>query len=361
MPSKVRLTDIAHASEVSTSTVSLVLRNKPGIPDATRRRVLAAAESLGYQRLLTPPEVDMAGGRPLQNLGLLVKADAGQAPGANPFYAHVLAGIEDACRTRHINLLYATLPVDAANRPTAAPRLLSADTVDGLLVVGALVDAPLYRLLGGGRLPLVLVDAYPTAELLVTHDAVLTDNFRGAAAAVDYLLACGHRCLGMIGGGDDAYPSLRDRRQGYRQALRMAGIAVDYLADCTPDDAEDATRSLLQANPQVTALFACNDHAALRAARAVQSLGLRVPQDISLVGFDDIELAAHVEPALTTMHVDKVALGRLAVQMLEARLAFPGGDRVTSLLHPHLVTRASVAAFTHAPDPADSVDSTMPI
>jgi LacI family transcriptional regulator len=90
-------------------------------------------------------------------------------------------------------------------------------------------------------------------------------------------------------------------------------------------------------------LFACNDHAALRALRAAQSLGLRVPQDLSIVGFDDIDLAAHVHPALTTMHVDKIAMGRLAVQVLENRISFPSGDQVTSLLRPHLVERGSVA------------------
>jgi LacI family transcriptional regulator len=339
MAAKVRLTDIARASEVSTSTVSLVLNNKPGIPEQTRRRVLATARELGYWRATAPTEMSETP-RTLHNLGLLVKADAEQAPTANPFYAHVMAGVEDACRHRHINLMYATLPVDANNRPTVMPRLLSADTVDGLLVVGALLDEPLRQFLGGGRLPLVLVDAYAAVE---GYDAVLTDNMRGSIDAVNCLLAQGHRNIGMIGGGENAYPSLRDRRHGYRHALRAAGVAVDYIADCNLDEAEQAAGSLLRANPQITALFACNDHAALRALRAARSLGLRIPQDLSIVGFDDIELAAHVHPALTTMHVDKIAMGRLAVQALENRISFPTDDQVTSLLRPHLVERGSVA------------------
>jgi LacI family transcriptional regulator len=340
MAAKVRLADIARASEVSTSTVSLVLNNKPGIPEQTRRRVLATATELGYWRAV-PPEVEReAQPRALHNLGLLVKADAEQAPTANPFYAHVMAGVEDGCRHKHINLMYATLPVDANNRPTIMPRLLSADTVDGLLVVGALLDEPLWRFLGGGRLPLVLVDAYAAVD---GFDAVLTDNMRGAIEAVNYLLAHGHRSIGMIGGAEDAYQSLRERRHGYRHALRAAGVAVDYLADCNLDEAEEAAGKLLRANPQITALFACNDHAALRALRAARSLGLRVPQDLAIIGFDDIELAAHVHPALTTMHVDKIAMGRLAVQVLENRIGFPAGDQVTSLLRPRLVERDSVA------------------
>ena len=217
MPDKVRLIDIARASEVSSSTVSLVLRNKPGIPEERggacwrpRKSLVTGAPKRTRWIAHLPP-------RTLHSLGLLIKADAGQAPTSNPFYAHVLAGIEDACRVKHVNLLYATLPVDANNRATAAPRLLTSDTVDGLLLVGAFLDAPLYRLLGEGRLPLVLVDAYTTIE---GYDAVLSDNMRGAITAVDYLLAHGHCNIGMIGGGEDAYPSLRERRQGYRHALR---------------------------------------------------------------------------------------------------------------------------------------------
>lgn len=342
MSTKVRLVDIARACSVSPSTVSLVLRNKPGIPDDTRQRVLTAAQELGYWHGKSRAIEASVSQRSLRTIGLLIKADAGQAPAANPFYSHVLAGIEDACRIKHVNLLYATLPVDTNNRVTAAPRLLDADTVDGLLLVGAFLDEPLYRLLGGGRLPLVLVDAYAAVP---GCDAVLSDNMRGATEIVDYLLDRGHHNIGMIGGGEHAYPSLKDRRQGYRHALRARGVAVDYLADCTPDDAEDATHQLLMANPQLTALFCCNDHVALRAARAAQRLGLRIPGDLSLAGFDDIDFAAHLEPPLTTMHVDKIAMGRLAVQQLEARFAFPTNDQVTTLLRPRLVERDSVASL----------------
>jgi LacI family transcriptional regulator len=344
MPTKIRLTDIARASEVSTSTVSLVLRNKPGIPEETRRRVLAAAEALGYRRSGPPGPSPAA--PDLQSIGLLVKSDAGVAPSANPFYSQVLAGIEDACRTRHVNLLYATLPVDEANRAIGAPRFLAAGpTVDGLLVVGALVDAGLHDLLGGGQIPIVLVDAYTTPPVPDgAYDAVLTDNFQGAAAAVSCLLEHGHVHVGMVGGGDDAYPSLKARRQGYRHVLRASGISVEYAADCTLEEAEKAARELLLANPQISAIFACNDHAALSVSRAAQELGRRIPADLTLIGFDDIDLAAHVHPPLTTMHVDKVAMGRLAVQLLEARLAAPAGDQVTALLRPRLVVRGTVAA-----------------
>jgi LacI family transcriptional regulator len=352
MPTKVRLADIARASDVSPATVSLVLRNKPGIPEATRQRVFTAAAELGYIRTSGPGSPDFpAGARSLQTIGLLVKSDAGQPPTANPFYAHVLAGIEEACRTRHVNLLFAALPVDAANRPTAAPRLLATEDVDGLLVVGASVDRGLYRLLGSGRRPLVLVDAYLgdfAPGLAPSLDAALTDNFGGAVQAVEHLIALGHHHIGMVGGGADAYPSLRARREGYRHTLRGAGIAVEYCAECMPEGAGPAARALLAAHPHLTALFACNDAAALHAAAAAADMGRRIGGDLALIGFDDIDLAAHVSPPLTTMHVDKLALGRRAVELLADRVAYPQAAPVTTIIHPRLVVRGTTGPPAHA-------------
>jgi LacI family transcriptional regulator len=100
----------------------------------------------------------------------------------------------------------------------------------------------------------------------------------------------------------------------------------------------------LEQHPQITALFACNDHTAIAALRAAQAIGRRVPEDLAVIGFDDIDLAQHVVPALTTMHVDKVTMGRLAVQMLKYRLAHPESDQVTTVLRPRLVERESVTS-----------------
>ncbi|MBK8046383.1 MAG: substrate-binding domain-containing protein [Anaerolineales bacterium] len=252
----------------------------------------------------------------------------------------MLAGIEDACRSRQVNLYYATLPVDDDNLPTDIPRLLSEDTIDGLLLVGAFVDATLEHILGRGILPVVLVDAYADTD---PYDAVVSDNVRGAYMAVKHLLAHGHYHIGMIGGRSDAYPSLRQRRTGYLQALRDAGVTVSYVVDAAYGNVAEATTSLLTKHPHITALFAMNDEAAIAAMRAAQAMGRTTPAELSIVGFDDIELARHAIPALTTMHVDKIAMGRIAVQMLENRLAYPSSEQVTTVLRPRLIERESVA------------------
>jgi LacI family transcriptional regulator len=273
---------------------------------------------------------------------LVVKSEPGVTPQANPFYSHVLAGIEEACRQKNVNLLYATLPVDENNHPVEVPRLLLEESTDGLLLVGTLVDGALAPVLEQKAVPIVLVDAYALPN---RYDAVVSDNVGGACQAVSYLIQRGHRHIGLIGSGPDAYPSLRERRQGYIQALREHNIADTYFADCTPkkETAFEAATLLLSQHPQVTAVFGCNDEIALAAMRAAQELGRRVPEDLSVIGFDDIDLALHVTPPLTTMHVDKVGMGRMAVQLLINRVEFPDAERVTFVLHPSLIERRSTA------------------
>ncbi|MGA7729825.1 MAG: LacI family DNA-binding transcriptional regulator [Chloroflexia bacterium] len=341
---QVTLADIARESHVSLSTVSLVLREKPGFPDETRRRVLDVAKALGYRsRSEADPSSARHRGTKLHTLGLLVKSIAGQPPNANPFYSHVLAGIEDACRRRHVNLLYSTLPVDEHNIVVDTPRLLRDEIADGLLLIGVFVDNTLDSLLKDLELPVLLVDAYTVCG---EYDAVLSDNLRGAYGAVQHLVNRGHRHIGLIGTGADAYPSIRERRMGYAQALGDNGITERYYADCPPDAqaAAEATAALLAKHPRITAIFGCNDEVAIAAMRRAQAMGRSVPRDLSVIGFDDIDMASVVSPALTTMRVDRVGMGRMAVQLLGYRVEFPDSERVTSVLSPRLIERQSVVS-----------------
>jgi LacI family transcriptional regulator len=221
--------------------------------------------------------------------------------------------------------------------------MLLEDDLDGLLLVGAFVDATIGRLVERHNTPVVLVDAYAAEHI---YDSVVSDNFRGAHEAVSYLIECGHRHIGLVGSLPTTYPSIEERRRGYLRALREHGIAPPYFADShiPPDQAAEATADLLRRFPRITALFCCNDALAIAVMQAAQALGRAVPGDLSIVGFDDIDLAAHVTPALTTMRVDKLSMGRLAVQLLVNRATFPATGRVTTVLRPALVKRRSVAA-----------------
>lgn len=346
MAKNVTLADVAKRSNVSLSTVSLVLRDKPGIPSATRQRVINAAKTLGYRN--KPRQASRTSSshpNKLHNLGLILKAESGFVPQANPFYSQVLAGIEEACRRRRVNLLYATVAVDENNVPVETPYLLSENHVDGLLLVGAFMGETLSHILGDEPSPVVLVDAYASHD---QYDAVVSDNLNGAYHAVNYLIEKGHRHIGVVGSHPNAYRSLGERRRGYLLALRDHGLTDTYYADSTwhDEDVAEATFNLLKRNPQITALFGCNDHAVIAALQALHTLGLQAPDQISLVGFDDIDLAQHVRPALTTMHVDKTGMGRMAVQMLANRVEFPHSEQVTSVLSPRLIERDSVRALS---------------
>jgi LacI family transcriptional regulator len=219
--------------------------------------------------------------------------------------------------------------------------LLTRGVADGLLMVGTFVDETITSAVGRKTSPIILVDAYAKTDIF---DAVVSDNFQAAWQAVDYLIDRGHRHIGLIGSEPDAYPSIKQRRGGYLRALREHGISDVYCADFNlmVESGYEATKELLKKQPQITALFAVNDKVALAAMNAAMDAGKRVPDDISIFGYDDVDLAGNAKPPLTTMHVDTVAMGRAAVQLIMNRLEHPDSARVTLTIHPTLVERESV-------------------
>jgi LacI family transcriptional regulator len=335
---KVTLADIARASGVSTATVSLVLRDKPGVGEETRQRVLDSAQALGY--VYTPSNQAVRRALP-DDFGVIIKSRPNDLPASNSFYAAVLAGVETICRRHQINLMYANLLVDSVNNPVETPRLMLDGEVDGLLLVGMNLNEGLVDRLRRIDAPVVLVDAYAEGD---PFDAVVTDNVAGAYRATQYLIGQGHRHIGIVGSLPDAYPSVRERREGYLQALADHGLEP-YFADCVlhPSVVEPCVTDLLTAHPEITAIFGCNDDVAIAAMRAAQQLGRRIPGDLSVVGFDNIDLSQAVLPRLTTMRVDMMGMGRLAAQLLMNRIEYPEAGLMRAVVCPSLVERDSVA------------------
>jgi LacI family transcriptional regulator len=341
VPSNGRTTmaEIAEQSGVSLSTVSLVLREKPGVGHDTRQRVLEVARDLGY----IPKKQASPYAATVTNIGMIVKADPDRVPQANKFYSHVVAGIETACRRRQVNLLYATMTVDEDSYPLELPRLLlEANSADGLLLVGAFLNEALIQLVEHRSTPIVLVDAYAPSDM---YDTVVSDNFAGAFKAVTHLIEHGHRQIGLVGSHPDAYPSIQERERGYIQALEDHDISDHFVAEghiIRAEEIAEATTDLLRSNPQITAIFAVNDEVAITTMDVARNLGRRLPDDLSIVGFDNIDLADCVSPALTTMHVDKLGMGRLAVQLLVNRIEHPESSPVRAVVRPRLVERSSI-------------------
>ncbi len=337
---KVTIADIARESGVSAATVSLALRNKAGLRDETRQRVLDTAQHLGY---LYQSSNQAAARLEVNHIGVILKARTNDQAATNSFYGPVLSGIEEICRRRQIHLVYANLLVDEENVPIEPPRLLTDRHADGLLVVGMQVNQLLRTLFQKHDSPVVLVDAYAEGNIF---DAVVSDNVAGAYAATSYLLRQGHTKIAILGSQPHAFPSILERRKGYIAALKEAELPPHFW-DCQlwPDAAAEAVRLYLKQQPEVTAVFACNDAVAIALLRVAQEQQCTIPRELSVIGFDNIDLAQHTAPPLTTMRVDKAGMGRLAAQLLINRIEYPAAAPVQVHICPQLIARQSVAAL----------------
>lgn len=347
MRRRVTIQDIARHSNASITTVSMVLRNKPGIGEETRRRVLEAARELGYQRR-TPADQ-----RDLRAVAMILRSRTSAAservPGVNPFYSDVISGIEAAARKERINLLYGTLPVDRTNHPYELPDHLLQQELDGILLIGSFSNDTIAAIADGRPGPTVLVDAPARAS---AHDAVVSDNHGGAYRAVRHLIDLGHRHIALVGADLDADPNFSQRRDGYLAALAEAELEP-YLITTERSGMTavgNAAEETLVANPHITAVFGANDASAIEAMRGAQRAGRQIPEDLSVVGFDDIALANEIRPRLTTMTVDRVTMGRQAIRTLLYRLEWPDACRLMTMLQPELRERDSTArAPNHGP------------
>jgi LacI family transcriptional regulator len=337
---KITMREVAQRAGVSLGTASNALNNRGNVTLETRNRVLEAAEILGYHHQSRTPTTLPTG---LSVIGAVGKVANGETITINPFYSHVLSGIEQATQSAGISLMIANITVDSMNRLNRLPPMLMDRQVDGVLMIGTFLPETIQSIGSQFEKPVVLVDAYAPGS---DFDSVVMDNLNGAIAAVDYLIALGHRQIGLVGSMPNTYPSIRERRKGYLRALKHHNITQPYIENSalSRDGGYQATLDLLRRSPEITAIFACNDESAFGVYDAARVLGLRIPQDLSVIGFDDIDFAANVTPPLTTVRIDKKFMGRLAVQMLMERAASPERPVLTTTISTILVKRGSVRA-----------------
>ncbi|GGJ76329.1 LacI family DNA-binding transcriptional regulator [Deinococcus aquiradiocola] len=293
--------DIAARAEVSVGTVSRALKGQTGLTEDTRVRVLQVAQAMGY---------DLSKLRPVKarRIGFLLHESHSNLA-SNPFYFPVLHGVEVACRNSGIAFTYSQ--VGALD---TVPELIDLLEVDGLVCAGYWESGILAEIVRAGK-PVVLVDhAAPGLP------SVNTDNVSGAYQATQHLIATGRTRVAMLTGQAEHH-SIRQRVEGYRQALSDAGrspadeVIVRRLVDTDEGDRQ-AAAALLSRSPRPDAVFAYNDRSALAVLQECARRGLRVPEDVAVVGFDDITAASYSQPGLTTVAVDKEGLGREGVRLL---------------------------------------------
>jgi len=328
------IADVAAASGLSTSAVSLALRGRGGVSEATRARIKEIAATLGYQQ--TAPRAKRS--RAPRTIGLLIRTILDGTPRENVFYGPMMAGIEENCRVHHLNLMLRVMAHEHFH-PVELPPIVTDKSCDGLVVMGLHLSEDASEILRTGH-PAVLVDAYSASN---AFDSVVIDNLRGAQTAVEHLISLGHREIAMLAADPLAFAGIVDRRRGYEKAIAEAGLASHYIdvAVRPVEEVAVAAMSYLRAHPEVTAVFCANDLVATGLLQAASENGISVPGQLSVVGFDDIDLARHLSPPLTTMAVDTVGMGRMAVTLLANRLAFPNGSVTETLFRPTLVKRES--------------------
>ena len=299
--------DVAQAANVSIGTVSRALKNQPGLSEATRERIVEVARTLGYDCAQLRPRI--------RRLTFLLHRQHNNFA-ASPFFSHVLHGVEDACREHGI--VPALLTAGPADDTVQQLRLHAPDAI----AVAGFVEPEMLAALVALQRPLVLIDLWAPGLRSVN-----IDNAAGAALAMQHLFELGRRRIAFVG-GSLAHYSIAQRALGYRRAFFEAGLLFDPSLETTIDGGLDpdtgaslAMQRLIDtaraaSRPLPDALFAYNDAAALAALRVCLAHGLRVPEDIAIIGFDDIAGATHASPPLSTIAVDKEALGRRGVELL---------------------------------------------
>ncbi|MBZ0307428.1 MAG: LacI family transcriptional regulator [Anaerolineae bacterium] len=337
MTGRAKLIDVAELAGVSIGTASQALNNKSNVASETRQRVLAAAEKLGYLQSVRIPNHSQQN---ISTIGVLMKKNWQENP-FNPFYSYVLSGAERECQRQNLSMMYASIEVDEYSKAQAWPPMLDQE-LGGLMIVGALLEETVAEIGQETGLPIVLVDGYTTTR---TYDSILIDNITGAFNAVSYLIENGHQHIGLIGSTPNAHPSIRERRKGYQRALKAHGLEENACIEdglLNRDAGYQAALQLLKRAPEITAIFSCNDETAIGVFRAAREMGYQVPHDLSVIGFDDIDLTQEMIPPLTTMHVDKVMMGALGVRHLIERARDPNQPTLTTLLGTQLMVRESV-------------------
>jgi DNA-binding LacI/PurR family transcriptional regulator len=328
--------DVAREAGVSRTTVSFVLNNVTSISisETTRQRVFAAAEKLNYH-----PD---ASGRKLvtgksSTIGLVLRQSFDQIF-SDAFLLQAMLGIDHAASQYGFNLLLK--PLDP-NHHNGYDQLVSENHVDGIILSGPRQDDSEITKRFKDGFPIVLMGQLEGSEI----PFVDINAYEGAADATRHLIELGHRRIGMITNASMQYTSARQRRQGFVYALKKANLSFDESlfqeGDYTPASGFSAMNKLLENKEIPTAVFVASDVVATGAIQAIKNHHLSIPQDISVIGFDDIPMAAYFDPPLTTIRLPAYEIGREAGEKLIQIIRKQDSQPYQELLNTKLIIRES--------------------
>ena len=301
---------VAEKAGVSVNTASRAINNKPDINLETKKRILQIAKELGYIRNAAAVALRT---KKTGTIGVVI------ADNRNPFYAEVLNGMEEAAREKNYHIILANTQRDYKKEEEAI-NLLLAKRVDGLLITPVQDKDDDIKNLIDANIPFVIVGRdFENIEV----DAVYNDEVKGGFLATEYLINKGHKRIALIDGFLYKSPA-RGRLEGYKKALKKYGVPTDdalvSVGDIDVKDGYERTRQLFEKGLDFTAIFAYNDIMAFGAMQTIKEKGLRIPEDIGLVGYDDIPFSSLMNPALTTIKLNKQELGIESVKLLLYRI-----------------------------------------
>jgi LacI family transcriptional regulator len=343
--------DVAKRAGLSLSTVSLAINNSGYVSKETRAKVSRAVEELGYHpsRAARVLASNRSG-----NIGFILSDDHFSL--VEPFYTRIFLGTEFEARNHNFYVLLTTVGRQL-RKPGDMPRFLLERNVDGVIIAGK-VNASLVDHIEALGLPMVLVDYELPRKRVST---VLIDNRRGGELVTQHLItAGGHRDIGFIG-GDVGHPSIRERLASFKQTMDNNGHANggQFIIDDEPDtrvqNGYNAAERMLNRRKKPTAIFAANDAMAIGCLRYAKNRGMKVPDDLALAGFDDIEMSSHVDPRLTTVRVFKEEMGAHAVRRLLDAVLSKKEAVVTTHVPVELIVRESTGG-TSTDDPSTPLD-----
>jgi LacI family transcriptional regulator len=332
---RVTIRDVAEHAGVSIATVSHVINKTRTVSEELQQRVQQVMDELGYR-----PNAIARGLRTskTQTIGLIVPNNA------NPFYAEIAHGVEVVCFSAGYSVVLCNSDRDIEKEITYSELLLN-KRADGIIFAGAWVGDQLDHIRGivEGGIPVVAVDRFLPG---IMADSVVANNIDGGRLATRHLVSLGHSKIACIRGFPENTPNA-ERVKGYLEILSESGIEIvdDYVrkADFQVEGGYQAAKELLDSSDRPTSIFACNDLMAIGAMRGALDLNLQVPEDISIVGFDNLPLTRFLEIPLTTIDHKMLELGSVSANLLLDRMNNPDSDPVREVIDVDLIVRSSTA------------------
>ncbi|MCP1438961.1 LacI family transcriptional regulator [Erwinia persicina] len=326
--------DVARLAGVSTSTVSHVINKNRFVSEAVQEKVTAAITALNYAPSALARSLKL---NQTHTIGMLLTASS------NPFYSEVVRGVERSCYERGYSLVLCNTEGDEDRMNRSLETLLQ-KRVDGLLIMCTESHLPSPEILNRyPSIPIVMMDWSPFEG---GSDIIQDNSLLGGELATRFLISRGYTRIACIAGPQDKTPS-RLRLNGFYQAMQQAELAVpeEYVVsgDFEFQGGYHAMNQLLALSPRPQAVFTSNDAMAVGVYHSLYQAGLSVPEDMAVIGYDDIELARYMTPPLTTIHQPKDELGELAIDTLIHRFADPDASQQLLVLTPELIERGSVA------------------